>query len=174
VARVGDRWILWLGRPPPYVPEVGKRCSGHADRLSYQTTAAFNYGDLCCWMHSIWPATSSLSRSLFPNAWLGLTPPAWTPRCRSSPGTHRERVSRPAPSRRTDTGQDRPHCLVTQHSRGPTCPRRTALAVSLSTTDLDQLRWTAEAPTPVGLQALPLRRLPWAGSGVWSVLMAGR
>jgi hypothetical protein len=108
-----------------------------------------NYGDLYCWMHSIWPATSSLSRSLFTNAWLGLTPPAWTPRCRSSPGTQRERVSRPAPSRRTDTRQDRPHCLITQHSRGPTCPRRTALAVSLSTTDLDQLRWTAEAPTPV-------------------------
>src|SRR5215218_10868343 len=50
-----------------------------------------------------------------------------------------------------------PHCLTTQHSRGHTCPRRTALAVSLSATDLDQLRWTAEAPTPVGLQALPLR-----------------
>jgi len=53
------------------------------------------------------------------------------------PGTHRGRVSRPAPSRRTDTRQDHPHCLTTKQSRGHTCPRRTALTVSVSTTDLD-------------------------------------
>jgi hypothetical protein len=41
---IPNRWILCLGRPRAYVPEVG-RCSGHADRLSYQTTAAFNYGE---------------------------------------------------------------------------------------------------------------------------------
>jgi hypothetical protein len=53
----------------------------------------------------------------------------------TGPGTHRDRVSRPAPSRRTGTRQDHSHCLRTQHSRGHTCPRRTALAISRSATD---------------------------------------
>jgi hypothetical protein len=60
----------------------------------------------------------------------------------TGPGTHRDRVSRPAPSRRTGTRQDHPHCLRTQHSRGHACRSRTALAISRSATDLDQLRWT--------------------------------
>jgi hypothetical protein len=42
----------------------------HADHLSYQTTAAFNYRDLYCWRHSIRPAMSSLSRSLFSHGWV--------------------------------------------------------------------------------------------------------
>jgi hypothetical protein len=42
----------------------------HADHLSYQTTAAFNYRDLYCWSHSIRPAMSSLSRS-FPQRTAG-------------------------------------------------------------------------------------------------------
>jgi hypothetical protein len=63
--------MLCLGRPTPYVPRGGKEVfSAHADRLSYQTTA-FNYGDLCCWRHSIRPAMSSLSRSLFPQRTAG-------------------------------------------------------------------------------------------------------
>jgi hypothetical protein len=42
---------------------------------------------------------------------------------------HREGVSRPAPSRRTDTRQDHPNDLTAQHSRGHTCSRRRVLAV---------------------------------------------
>ena len=120
----------------------------HADRLSYQTTAAFNCRDLYCWRHSIRPAMSSLSRSNSPtHGWIRRHPLRHHGAgLHRQPGTHRERVSRPAPSRRTDTRQDHPHCPTTQHSPGHTCPRRTALADSLSA-----LTWTtcAGLPKPV-------------------------
>jgi hypothetical protein len=148
VARVGHRWILCLGRPPPYVPEVGKGCSGlmpivcpiRRQRRSLTVTCIAGgtaSGGQCA------PCRGRYSPT---HGWVRPHPLGhhdaglhW------QPGTHRERVSRPAPLRRTDTRQDHPHCLTTQHFRGHTCPRRTALAVSQSAADLDQLRWPAEA-----------------------------
>ena len=155
MARVWDRWILCLGRPPPYEPEVGKRCSGLMPivcpirRQRRSITMICIAGRTACG-----PAMSSLSRPLFPtHGWVrGHRLGHHDAGLDRQPSTHRERAPRPAPSRRTDTRQDHPHCLTTQHSRGHTCPRRTALAVSLSATDLDQLRWTAEARMPVGLR----------------------
>lgn len=50
------------------------------------------------------------------------------------PGAYRRRVSRPAPSRRTDTRQDHSNCLTAQHSRGNSRPRRTSLTVCAGAT----------------------------------------
>jgi hypothetical protein len=76
----------------PTCPRWEEVFRAHADRLSYQTTAAFNCRDLYCWRHSIRPAMSSFWRSLFPNPRLGPTPPAWTPRCWASPARERTEI----------------------------------------------------------------------------------
>ena len=79
--------------------------------LSYQRTATFNYYDLYSGRQSIRPAMSSLSRSWFPqrSGWVRRHPPGHHDAgLRRQPGTHLERVSKPAPSRRTDPRQTTP------------------------------------------------------------------
>jgi hypothetical protein len=121
VARVGDRWILCLGRPPPYVPEVGKRCSGLMpivcpirQRRSITVTCiagGTGSGRQCppC-RGRYFPTHGWVRRHPLGHHDAGL---------HRQPGTHRERESR------------------------------------LSATDLDQLRWSAEARMPVCLRSHP-------------------
>jgi hypothetical protein len=130
----------------------------HADRLSYQTTAAFNYRDLYCWGHSIRPAMSSLSRSLFPKRTAGSDATRLDTTMLVSTGS-RERTESEYQDLFHRTGltllQTTPTASELSILEATPAQRRTALTVSPSATGLDQLRWTAEARMPVVLRAQP-------------------